>query len=137
MTTSSGWIGGRDHFTDFDMDSPEFRDNYDEVLDELIEKCPVARSETFNGYWVVSRAEDFKRVRPGLRHLHLHARIRTLPEQRGRGRREAVPPPDRSAVPDAVAHDALAVLHRQGGPPAAGEHARARRPPDQRLHRVG
>jgi cytochrome P450 len=56
-----GNIGGRDHFTDFDLDSPEFRDHYDEVLDELLDKCPVAHSNAFGGYWMVSRAEDVRR----------------------------------------------------------------------------
>jgi cytochrome P450 len=56
----SGIIGGRDHFRDFDLDSPEFTEHYDEVLDALLAECPVARSEAFGGYWVVARAEDFK-----------------------------------------------------------------------------
>ncbi len=55
-----GVIGGRDHFTDFDLDSREFSDNYDEVIEELLERCPVARGNALGGYWVVSRAEDFK-----------------------------------------------------------------------------
>ncbi|HVE25394.1 MAG TPA: cytochrome P450 [Sporichthya sp.] len=64
MTTAEsnpGLIGGRDHFSDFDLDSPEFNENYDEVLDTLLEKCPVAHSKAFGGYWFVSRAEDFRR----------------------------------------------------------------------------
>jgi cytochrome P450 len=64
MTTtenSAGRIGGRDHFSDFDLDSPEFNEHYDEVLDTLLEKCPVAHSKAFGGYWFVSRAEDFRR----------------------------------------------------------------------------
>jgi cytochrome P450 len=61
MSERPGIIGGRDHFHDFDLDSPEFRDHYDEVLGELVEKCPVARSEAFGGYWVVSRADDLRR----------------------------------------------------------------------------
>jgi cytochrome P450 len=59
--STPGHIGGRDHFTDFDLDSPEFRDHYDEVLDELLDKCPVAHSKAFGGYWMVSRAEDVRR----------------------------------------------------------------------------
>ncbi|WP_181780272.1 cytochrome P450 [Pseudonocardia pini] len=58
---TDGVIGGRDHFTDFDLDSPEYTEHYDEVLDALLDRCPVARSEAFGGYWVVARAEDFKR----------------------------------------------------------------------------
>ena len=61
MTTTPGHIGGRDHFRDFDLDSAEFAEHYDEVLDALLDHCPVARGEAFGGYWVVSRAEDFKR----------------------------------------------------------------------------
>ena len=59
--SASGFIGGRDHFNDFDLDSPEFRDHYDDVLDELLDKCPVAHSNAFGGYWMVSRAEDVRR----------------------------------------------------------------------------
>jgi len=59
--TTPGHIGGRDHFNDFDLDSPEFAEHYNEVLDALLEHCPVAHSKAFGGYWVVSRAEDFKR----------------------------------------------------------------------------
>lgn len=59
--STPGYIGGRDHFTDFDLDSPEFRDHYEEVLDELVDKCPVAHSNAFGGYWLVSRAEDVRR----------------------------------------------------------------------------
>jgi cytochrome P450 len=59
--SAPGFIGGRDHFNDFDLDSPEFRDHYDDVLDELLDKCPVAHSNAFGGYWVVSRAEDVRR----------------------------------------------------------------------------
>jgi cytochrome P450 len=59
--SEAGFIGGRDHFTDFDLDSPEFRDHYEEVLDALLDGCPVARSKAFGGYWMVSRAEDVRR----------------------------------------------------------------------------
>ena len=59
--STEGIIGGRDHFNDFDLDSPEFRDNYEEVLDTLLDKCPVAHSNAFGGYWMVSRAEDVRR----------------------------------------------------------------------------
>jgi len=60
-TDRPGHIGGRDHFQDFDSDSPEFNEHYDEVLDALLEQCPVAHGKALGGYWVVSRAEDFKR----------------------------------------------------------------------------
>jgi cytochrome P450 len=64
MTTTEnteGVIGGRDHFSDFDLDSPEFNEHYDEVIDTLLDKCPVAHSQAFGGYWFVSRAEDFRK----------------------------------------------------------------------------
>jgi cytochrome P450 len=61
MADTPGVFGGRDHFNDFDLDSPEFRDHYDEVLDELVDKCPVAHSNAFGGYWFVSRADDVRR----------------------------------------------------------------------------
>jgi cytochrome P450 len=56
-----GVIGGRDHFNDFDLDSVEFNEHYDDVIDTLLDKCPVAHSKAFGGYWFVSRAEDFRR----------------------------------------------------------------------------
>lgn len=52
----------RDHFSDFDLDSTEFNDDYDEVLAELLEKCPVAHSKVGRGYYVVNRQEDVRRV---------------------------------------------------------------------------
>lgn len=59
--STPGVIGGRDHFQDFDLDSPEFRDHYEEVLDQLLDKCPVAHSNAFGGYWMVTRAADVRR----------------------------------------------------------------------------
>jgi cytochrome P450 len=44
--------------TDFDILSPDFNDRYDDVLNELIDGCPVARSNTGRGYWVVSQYRD-------------------------------------------------------------------------------
>lgn len=54
--------GGRDHFREFDLDSPEFNEHYDEVNQALLEKCPVAHSEVGIGYYVVSRQADVRRV---------------------------------------------------------------------------
>lgn len=55
-----GQVGGRDHFKDFDLDSREFTDNYEEVLGQLVAKCPVAHSKVAGGYWVVSRYDDVR-----------------------------------------------------------------------------
>src|ERR1700710_45360 len=52
----------RDHATDFDMDSPEFNENYDEVLADLLDRCPVAHSTVGRGYYVVNRQADVRRV---------------------------------------------------------------------------
>lgn len=51
-------IGGRDWHEDFDMDDPQFGDVYNEVCDELVANCPVARSAIGEGYVVISRYED-------------------------------------------------------------------------------
>lgn len=65
MTTSetrSGVVrtGGRDHFTDFDLDSPEFAEDYEQVLGKLVAECPVAHSDVAGGYHVVSRYDDVR-----------------------------------------------------------------------------
>lgn len=59
MTTTQP-AGKRDHFNDFDLDSPEFTDEYEQVLGDLVEKCPVAHSKVAGGYWVVSRYDDVR-----------------------------------------------------------------------------
>jgi cytochrome P450 len=48
--------------TDFDLDSPEFRDRFDEVSQEVLAKCPVAGSPMLGGYKVVFRDEDIRAV---------------------------------------------------------------------------
>lgn len=60
MTQTTETTGSRDHFTDFDLDSPEFTENYEQVLTDLVEKCPVAHSNVAGGYWVVSRYADVR-----------------------------------------------------------------------------
>jgi len=57
-----GRIGGRDHFTDFDLDSREFSDNFDAVVDAVHAGCPVARSQAKGGYWVVTGFDEIRRV---------------------------------------------------------------------------
>lgn len=52
----------RDHFTDFDLDSPEFNDDFVDVIDDLARHCPVAKSNVGHGYYVVNRQEDVRAV---------------------------------------------------------------------------
>jgi hypothetical protein len=40
---------GRDMFEDFDIDDPGFNENFTEVLDEFVAKCPVAHSKVGEG----------------------------------------------------------------------------------------
>ena len=60
--TVSGEIGGRNHFTDFDLDSTEFSENFEEVVSAVHHGCPVARSEAQGGYWVVSGFDDVRAI---------------------------------------------------------------------------
>ncbi len=53
---------GRDMFNDFDLDDPIFNDRFFDVLDDLVAHCPVARSNVGEGYWVVNRQADVRRV---------------------------------------------------------------------------
>ncbi|HUA23398.1 MAG TPA: cytochrome P450 [Steroidobacteraceae bacterium] len=53
---------GRDMFNDFDIDDPRFGDNLFGVLDDMLAKCPVARSHVGQGYWMVSRNADVRRI---------------------------------------------------------------------------
>jgi cytochrome P450 len=53
---------GRDMFNDFDIDDPRFGNNLFEILDEMLAKCPVARSNVGQGYYVVSRNADVRRI---------------------------------------------------------------------------
>lgn len=53
---------GRDFFTDFDFDDPGFNTHLDGILDNLIDHCPVARSDVGQGYWLVSRNADVRRI---------------------------------------------------------------------------
>ena len=60
MSATPDALSRRDHFTDFDLDSPEFTQEYEEVLTDLVERCPVAHSNVAGGYWVVSRYADVR-----------------------------------------------------------------------------
>ncbi|WP_067662273.1 cytochrome P450 [Nocardia miyunensis] len=52
----------RDMFTDFDFEDPEFNERFDEVLDEMAAKCPVAHSRTGHGYKVINTYKDVKKA---------------------------------------------------------------------------
>ena len=58
--TASQPAGHRDWHNDFDLDAKDFSDNYDEVLSDLVERCPVAKSNVAGGYRVVTRHEDVR-----------------------------------------------------------------------------
>lgn len=53
---------GRDMFDDFDFDAPVFNERINDVLDDMLAHCPVARSNTGSGYWILSRNADLRRV---------------------------------------------------------------------------
>lgn len=60
MSTPSG---DRDFYRDYDMGAPELNTaQYDDILDDLVRNCPVARSEDGEGYWVVNRYADVLRA---------------------------------------------------------------------------
>jgi cytochrome P450 len=58
--TESIIVGGRDLLNDFDLDAPDFAENYEEALGTMVSKCPVAHSDVAGGYWVVSRYADVR-----------------------------------------------------------------------------
>ena len=51
----------RDYHGDFDHEDPEFNQRFDDVLDDLVARCPMSRSNKGHGYWVVNRHEDVRR----------------------------------------------------------------------------
>jgi cytochrome P450 len=53
---------GRDVFKDFDIDDPKFNEHFFDVLDDMVARCPVVRSNVGEGYWMVTRQEDVRRV---------------------------------------------------------------------------
>lgn len=60
MTETPAARCGRDMHTDFDIDDESLSERFDEVMDDLVAQCPVARSEVGTGYWVVNRQEDIR-----------------------------------------------------------------------------
>lgn len=51
----------RDYHRDFDHEDPEFSLRFDDVIDELVTRCPMSRSDKGHGYWLVNRHEDVRR----------------------------------------------------------------------------
>jgi cytochrome P450 len=48
---------GRDIYTDFDFNDPEWNNQFYDVVDELVAKCPVARGRAGTGYWVINQQQ--------------------------------------------------------------------------------
>jgi len=53
---------GRDMFNDFDIDDPQFNEHFFEILDEMVDKCPVVRSNVGDGYYMVTRQADVRKA---------------------------------------------------------------------------
>lgn len=53
---------GRDMFNDFDIDDPRFNEHFFDILDDMVEHCPVVRSNVGKGYWMVTRQADVRKV---------------------------------------------------------------------------
>ncbi|MSR15869.1 MAG: cytochrome P450 [Gammaproteobacteria bacterium] len=51
----------RDYRTDYDLTDPELSARWDEITADLHQGCPVARSETGEGYWVVNGYKEVLR----------------------------------------------------------------------------
>ncbi len=50
----------RDFRNDYDIDDPELAGAWEDVVDDLHEGCPVARSEVGEGYWVMNKYADIQ-----------------------------------------------------------------------------
>lgn len=53
---------GRDIYNDFDLDAPVFNDKHVEIIDDLVEKCPVAHSKVGEGYYLVAQNKLVREV---------------------------------------------------------------------------
>ncbi|NYI75868.1 cytochrome P450 [Nocardioides panzhihuensis] len=53
---------GRDIYNDFDLDDPAFNEKHFEIIDDLVEKCPVAHSKVGDGYYIVAQNSLVKEV---------------------------------------------------------------------------
>lgn len=53
---------GRDIYNDFDLNDPVFNDQLWNILDDIVDKCPVARSTDGEGYWLVAQQKFVREV---------------------------------------------------------------------------
>src|SRR5437763_5507670 len=52
---------GRDMCSDFHIEDPSLAERFEEVLDDLVARCPVARSNEGTGYYAINRYTDVRR----------------------------------------------------------------------------
>ena len=52
---------GRDMHNDFHIEDRSLAENFEEILDDLVANCPVARSNEGTGYYVINRYADLRR----------------------------------------------------------------------------
>jgi hypothetical protein len=79
----------------FDIEDPAFAEQFEDVLEHLITKCPVAHSEVGPGYHVFNRYKGRATLRGGLAHLQQRGRLaaestRGQPPDSARGLRSAL-----------------------------------------------
>lgn len=60
--TDTARTTGRDMHQDFDIEDVSLAENFEEVLDDLVARCPVAHSNVGDGYHVINRHADVRRV---------------------------------------------------------------------------
>jgi hypothetical protein len=53
---------GRDIYHDFDLNAPVWNDRFYEINDDLVARCPVARSEVGQGYWMVNHQHLIRQI---------------------------------------------------------------------------
>lgn len=53
---------GRDMYTNFDIEDVSLSERFEEVLDDLVAHCPVARSTVGDGYYVINRHADVRKA---------------------------------------------------------------------------
>jgi cytochrome P450 len=60
--TETAHTGSRDMHEDFDIEDVSLAENFEEVLDDLVARCPVAHSTVGKGYHVINRHADVRRA---------------------------------------------------------------------------